>query len=405
MTGEKGKENNMIIIRNSIAVILTGICCSFLGCLSNSTHKIPVFAMKETQITKSVKNHALDSNDNFSADGRFLCYDTRGTVFNTDLANTKTIEKVEIATGKETILWNPPSVSGIQAAPGVAAVSWHPFENKVIFIHGPFLEEVETRGYYGKPNRTGIEVLAEPGQKMIKTDMRDVTLDRPTTPGAHRGGTHRHEYSRNGKRIGFTYDDFLLTEYDRTIGYMELHPAAAKGYTHYFALLVRPVEKGKSLPGQIEKAYDDSWVDKDGRYRAFIAKIRSADAVTYDTSLCVAEIPAETDITTADAGNAKTYPSPPRGIRIHRLTHQGWAGGIVRGSPEGERIVYLTRNDQNIKQLAVIAVDGSDQHHDKSKHPRQITNFEQDVCRATLASFRQLDILYKRWQHCGYLGR
>src|SRR5690606_11868658 len=129
-------------------------------------------------------------------------------------------------TGKETVLWEPESVTGEQAAPGVAAVSWHPSEDKVIFIHGPLLEEVEKRGYYGIRNRTGVEVSADGKGIIVKPDCRNVATDRPTIPGAHRGGTHRHEYSRNGKRIGFTYDDFLLTNFDRTIGYMEAHKNA-----------------------------------------------------------------------------------------------------------------------------------------------------------------------------------
>jgi len=360
-------------------LIILGIIYVLSGCDSEQKEGRTIMAMEEVQVTKTAKNHALDNNDNFSPDGRFLCYDTRGTVYNTDLANSKTIEKVEIAGGEETILWNPPSVSGEQAAPGVAAVSWHPFDNKVIFIHGPLLEEVPVRGYYDKPNRTGVEVLADPGKTMIRTDMRDVATDQPTTPGAHRGGTHRHEYARNGKRIGFTYDDYLLKNYDRTIGYMQLHPAAPQGYTHYFALLVRPAEKGKSLPGQIEKAWDDSWVDPEAHLRAFIAKIRSEDGISYDTALCVAEIPEDTDITTADAGTAMRYPSPPEGIRIHRLTHSGWAGGIVRGSPDGKRIVYLIKDQNQIKQAALIEADGSDLDEDTTKHPRQITNFDQDV--------------------------
>ena len=359
--------------------IFSGILVILLGCESGRMESIPIAMMKEIQITDTAKNHALDNNDNFSPEGRFLCYDTRGTVYNSDLANCKTIEKVEIATGTETVLWNPPSVSGEKAAPGVAAVSWHPFKNKVVFIHGPLLEEVPVRGYYDKPNRTGVEVMADPADTMIRLDKRDVATDRPTMPGAHRGGTHRHEYSRDGRRIGFTYDDYLLKNYDRTIGYMELHPAAPAGYTHYFALLVRPAEKGQSLAGQIEKAYDDAWVDPQGHLRAFIAKIRSDDGIAYDTALCAAEIPPGTDITSADAGTAARYPSPPEGIRIHRLTHQGWAGGIVRGSPDGKQIVYLIKDENGIKQLALVSADGSDLDPDPAKHPRRLSTFKQDV--------------------------
>jgi hypothetical protein len=369
---------NGSIILKSIAS--AGLLFMFLpGCVSEKKGTVPMILMKETQLTHSAKNHALDNNDNFSPDAKYLCYDTRGTVFNTDLANCKTIEKVEIASGAETVLWAPPSVSGEKAAPGVAAVSWHPSENKVVFINGPFLEEVAVRGYYGKPNRTALEVSADGKQKWNRVEMRDVSTDRPTTPGAHRGGTHRHEYSRNGKRIGFTYDDFLSPAYDRTIGYMELHPLAPQGYTHYFSLLVRPVEKDQSKAGEIEKAWDDSWVDAEGNARAFIARIRSHDGIGYDSSLCVADIPANVDITSAFAGDATTYPRPAQGIKIRRLTHAGWAGGIVRGSADGREILYLSKDDRGIKQAFVIAADGSDQAADPLKRPRPLTRFEHDA--------------------------
>jgi len=192
--------------------------------------------MIEKQITSSARTHALDNNDNFSPDGEFLCYDTRGTVYDENLANCESIEKVEIATGLETALWDPPSITGENGAPGVAAASYHPFENKVIFIHGPFLEEVEDRGYYDIRNRTALEVDGEGNKTFVKVDMRDISGD-VTAPGAHRGGTHRHEYSRDGRRIGFTYDDFLIRDYDRTIGVMQPNELTPEGYTHYFSLI------------------------------------------------------------------------------------------------------------------------------------------------------------------------
>jgi len=167
---------------------------------------------EERQVTRSPKNHVLDNNDNFSPDGRFLCYDTRET-FGREIENSRSVEMVEIATGKETILYEAKQfVSGKQAAPGVAAVSFSPVENKVVFIHGPPLDQVPARGYYGKPNRQGAEVAADGKGALRWLDRRDVDTTRNTIPGAHRGGTHRHEYSLDGKRIGFTYDDFILTQ-------------------------------------------------------------------------------------------------------------------------------------------------------------------------------------------------
>ena len=241
------------------------------------------------------------------------------------------------------------------------------------------LEEVEERGYYGIRNRTGVEVSADGKGSIIKVDMRDVSTNKPTTLGAQRGGTHRHEYSRNGKRIGFTYDDFIQQKQNRTIGYMELNEKAPEGFTHYFAVLLKPTEKGKSKPGEIEKAFGDSWIDSEGKMRAFIGDVRAENGVDYDTSLFVADIADEVDITTFFSGNNEEYPLPPKGIVIRRLTHNGWAGGIVRGSFDGNRIAYLAKDKLGVIQVYVIAADGSDLSADKTKHPKQLTNLNSDA--------------------------
>jgi len=163
-------------------IFIIGLMLAIYSC-SNVNNELKVFPMTEKQVTFSPKTHALDNNDNFSPDDRFLCYDTRRTDFNKDLANSKSIEKVEIATGSETVLWKPLFVTGEDAAPGVAAVSYHPFENKVIFIHGPLLDEVEDRGYYNIRNRTGVEVDGNGDGNKILVDMRDVN-NNITIPGA-----------------------------------------------------------------------------------------------------------------------------------------------------------------------------------------------------------------------------
>lgn len=359
--------------------INTYLCLAYViaGLLSckNIPQQPNIEIMKERQISFSNKNHALDNNDNFSPDDKFLCYDTRGTVYNDNLGNCKSIEKIEIATGKETVLYEPESVTGEKAAPGVAAVSWHPSNNKVIFIHGPLLEEVPERGYYGITNRTGVEVSADGLGTITKVDMRDVATSRPTTPGAQRSGTHRHEYTKNGNRIGFTYDDFLLTDYYRTIGYMEKNAAAPEGYTHYFALILKPAEKGKSKPGEIEKAYGDSWVDPSGTMRAFIGKVRAENGVDYDTSLFVADIPETVDMTTANSGSALDYPTPPTGIKIRRLTHSGTVSGIVRGSYDGKYIAYLCNDEKGIEQIFIISSNGFELSENEDLHPHKLTSF------------------------------
>ncbi len=325
----------------------------------------------ERQITFSAKNHCLDNNDNFSRDDRFLCYDTRDTV-GSGIGNSQTIEMVEIATGEETVLYRPRSIVGEDAAPGVAAASFSPVENKVVLIHGPPLSEVAARGYYAKPNRVGAEVVGDGSQKLTWLDLRDTETSRPTTRGAHRGGTHRHEYSRDGNRIGFTYDDALLRDYDRTVGYMESNPDAPAPAAAYFALLVPVVPLGRSKPGEIEKAWGDSWVDEHGLMRAFIGKVRAQDGVDYEQSLFVVDMPADVDITTADSGSATRFPSPPAGVRVRRLT-RGFADGIVRGSPDGSRIAYLGHAPDGSAQVFVIPSDGSDRDPGFDKRPVQVT--------------------------------
>ncbi|MEI7902945.1 MAG: hypothetical protein WCK89_22095, partial [bacterium] len=141
----------------------------------------------EKQITSAPKNHCLDNNDNFAMDGRLLCYDTRETI-GPGIENCQSIEMVEVATGKESVIYKAASsILGKEAAPGMAAASFSPIENKVAFIHGPMPAEVPVRGYYDKPNRCGAEVTADGTGQLAWLDKRDVEKSRDTIPGAHRG--------------------------------------------------------------------------------------------------------------------------------------------------------------------------------------------------------------------------
>ena len=235
-----------------------------------------------------------------------------------------------------------------------------------------FLEEVDERGYYDIRNRTALEVDGEGNKTSVKVDMRDISGD-VTVLGAHRGGTHRHEYSRDGKRIGFTYDDFLVRDYDRTIGFMQPDENAPEGYTHYFSVILKPAKMGKSKAGEIEKAYGDSWVDAAGTMRAFIGKVRAKNGTDYENDLFVAHIPADIDITTSFAGRQDQYPEPPEGITLRRLTH-GWdVSGILRGSSDRSQIAFVARDGDGINQLFVTNAVGSD------KETIQVTNLRSPV--------------------------
>lgn len=359
--------------RRPISLTALGLGLLLAGC-AHTNMNVPL-PLSERQLTFTPHNHELDgNNDNFSADSRFLCYDTRET-FGPGIDRGRTIEKVEIATGRETVIYAPPFSTSEQAAPGLGAASFHPWENKVSFIHGPPLELLATRGAYAKTNRGGAEVRADGSQHSQWLDYRDVAVDRATLPGAHRGGTHSHQYSRAGRRIGFTYDDALLPQYERTVGYMELHPRAPGGATHWFAVLVPVVPRGTASPGEIERAAEDAWVDAAGTKRAFIGRVRNEDGVTFEQSLFVADVPIDVDITTADAGSAQRFPRPPKGVSIRRLTH-AFAAGTAYGSPDGKRIAYFARDAQGALQVFLIPENGSDRASDPQRRPVQLTHLE-----------------------------
>ena len=334
---------------------------------------------QERQLTFTPKNHDLDGTHNFSADDRFLVYDTRGFA-GPGIDNSQSIEKVAVATGKEMVLYRPKEIlTGPEgmAAPGVGAPYYSVADDVVAFIHGPMVEDVAERGYYGKNNRNGMEVRADGSGAWRWLDGRDVSVGE-TTPGAHRGGTHDHEYTTEGSRIGITYDDFLLPEYDRTIGYLERHDKAPGEASHYFALLVPVVKKGTSKACEIERAWGDNWVDEKGTMRAFIGKVRTADGVAYEQSLFVVDVPETVDITTADSGSGARFPGPPEGTTIRRLT-KGFADGIVRCHEPTKRIAYYGGEVDGLRQIFVVAAFGGEANRDPAMRPVQVTNFPNGV--------------------------
>lgn len=353
------------------AILLLG-----LAGVAGRSPKPAVHQPGEFQVTFTPINHALDNNDNFSPDNRFLVYDTRETLGG-GIGNCTSIQKVEIATGKESVVYAPQPVivHASRMAPGLGAASYSPVADEVVFIHGPFVSETPALGFYGTTNRRGAVAAADGSGRVYFLDARDVTNE-VTTPGAHRGGTHRHEYSLDGKRVGFTYDDHLLTPagYGRTVGMMVPHPKAPAGATHWTVLLVPIVPTAQARPGELDRAADDSWIGAKGLMRGFIGRVKEADG-TFVSSLFVVDIPEEVDVTTADAGTKTRFPSPPKGVTIRRLTHTP-AAGIVRGSHDGTRVAYYATAPEGTRQVFIIPARGSDRDPDPAMRPLQATFLE-----------------------------
>ena len=353
-------------------------------------------ALKEKQITNDLAyHHDLDNNDNFSPDGEWLVYDTR-----TDdggIAASSKIEKVNIKTGEKKILFE---VKNNQAwGPGAGAVSYSPKENAVVFIHG--LDNSSEENPYQQWRRTGVIIEDKNPNVPIYMDARDVTF--PFTPGALRGGTHRHEWSGDGQWIGYTYNDAILKALEdstgqkhnlRTVGVSRKIRAVEVDKddenisgTWFSALVVRVVPEPTPGSDEISHAANDSWVGQNGYLlktgqkqmaRAFLGTVLDKKGKKV-TEVFVVDIPD--DITQPGEfgpleGTKTTFPMPPKGTVQRRLTYttelpKPGCSGIVRSSPNGEYLSFISHDQKGIQQVFLISPNGG--------KPVQVTEHDSDV--------------------------
>lgn len=352
---------------------------------------------EERQITTDAAyNHELDNNDNFSPDDRFLVFDTRLPEL---IVVSKVIAKVEIGTGKITHLYEAAGAN--EFGPGVGAVSYAPHKDEVIFIHGP-LHPTGVENQYDKHRRVGGIVTGDGSQKIRFADGRNAIA--PYTPGALRGGTHRHEYSGDGKWVGFTYNDEVMRAHGlkigkhldlRTIGVTKLGTAVEVPATEQFAshgegfsvLVVVVTPDPKPGSDEISHAASDSWVGTNGYRRedggkqlarAFVGTVRDAANEPVD-ELFIVDIPEE--ITKRGPmgpleGTETTFPMPPEGAAQRRLTRTDGTKfpgckGNARSSADGERIAFRMRDERGEWQIFLMSPRGGE--------PQQATFIEGGV--------------------------
>jgi len=369
-----------------VSVIMATVC----GCSPLSTRR------SEIQLTFEPRNHYLDNNDNFSPDDQWLVYDTRKGVPGPpvrEIGANSNIEKVNVKTGEIVVLYETENQT--EYGPGVGAASYHPTENKVVCMHGLMNCNAERPYWYWR--RTGVIVdELQPGVPIF-LDARDVTL--PFTPGALRGGTHRHEWSADGQWIGFTYNDAIMAAMEertgepvnlRTIGVatsslglvkVDRDPEGENNDGLWFsALVVKVVPNPKPGSDEISRAFSDAWVGTKGyrkpdgtwqRARAFLGKVRDKQGEEL-VEVFVVDIPDKIDIPGDEGpleGTETTMPMPPKGSKQRRLTrteNRKYPGAVteprhwVRSSPDGSRISYLAKDDNGIVQVFYISPLGGE---------------------------------------------
>lgn len=339
--------------------------------------------MDERQLTTAPHGHMLTNAAVWSADSRWIVYDTRSGADGSVFDGTR-IERVEVATGKVERLYE----SRDGACCGVVTAS--PTDDRVVFILGP--ERPTADWEYGPAHRQGAVVHAERPGVAENLDARDLVA--PFTPGALRGGSHVHLFSGDGRLVSFTYEDAMLdmaagtagaeknlrgvgvSVCDQPVRVPAAHPRNHDGSA--FTVLVTELHD-TPRPGsdEISKAFEEAWIGRAGYLRAdgarqryslaFQGHVATADGTTI-AEVFVVDLPDDPAALAEPgdgplAGTTLRRPFPPRGVRQRRITftadrkHPGIQGPRhwLRSSPDGARIACLMRDDAGVVQLFMVS--------------------------------------------------
>lgn len=344
-----------------------------------------MFDKKEVQITHSEIGHTLNTGQVFSANNKWIVFDNRNN--DGDIKITGSIGIVGVKTGEERPIYTVPNQT--QYGPGVGAASFSPVENKVIFIHG--IRNADEQKPYDFTRRTGVAIDIDKPQQPIFMDARNIK--KPFTIGALRGGTHAHSWSGDGQMLSFTYNDYVIeqaakTNTDvkdlRTIGLMFPKKVQVPNASNLennngemFSVLAATVtENPKPGSDEIDKAFDECWIGKDGyvkadgtRQRKAIAyqgNVRDAKGNTI-TEIFVADIPdglTSENFDISIAGTTDTRPVVPKGITQRRITFSG--KGVkgprhwLRSSADGSQIFFLSEDEKGLAQVFLVPTNGGE---------------------------------------------
>ena len=329
----------------------------------------------ERQLTFAPHGHMLTNVNVWSPDSRWVVYDVRGV---DSVFDGTRIERVQVDSGSVQVLYQ----SKAGAACGV--VTYHPREQKVVFIQGP--ENPTADWSYSASRRSGVILDTHHPGEIRRLDAMNYAP--PFTPGALRGGSHVHVFSPDGGAVSFTYEDEVLSrlgvelEHDlnqRNIGVsVAAERGVSVGRTHprnhdgdYFSVLVtHTVNRPRPGSDEISRAYEEGWIVRRGGRKslAFLGNVTASDGREH-AEVFIVDLPA--DLTRAAAtpleGTATRRPSPPQGVVQRRLTfteQRTFPGAVlaprhwVRASPDGNEVAFLMKDDAGIVQIWTVRPEG-----------------------------------------------
>lgn len=358
--------------------------------------------ISEKQITHGAKGRILTNTGVWSPDSKWIVYDTRSDAVG-DHFDGDTIEMVNVQTGKVREIYR--AKNGAHCG----VVTFHPRENKVVFILGP--EHPSADWSYAAFHRQGVIVTLDEKFYPVSTanlDARDLTPS--FTAGALRGGSHVHVWDAAGDWVSFTYEDHVLAQFKeaspdhdinlRNVGVSIPTPVKVK-HDHprnhdgeYFTVLVTRTT-AQPTPGsdEIKKAFEESWIGNNGYVRADGTRQRRALAFqghvpgrSGETVSEVFIVDLPDDLTRAGdgplGGTETRMPFPPKGCAQRRLTFTtdkkfpGLQGPRhwLRSSPDGLRIAFLMKDEVGVVQLWTVSPNGG--------APKQVTRNSSSISSA-----------------------
>lgn len=354
--------------------------------------------MHERQVTCASHGHMLTNVAVWSADSRWIVYDTRSSPDGSVFDGTR-IERVEVETGRVEPLYE----SQHGACCGVVTAS--PVDNRVVFILGP--EHPTAEWHYGPARRQGVVVRTSRPGVIEPLDGRDLVP--PFTAGALRGGSHVHVFNPDGRLVSCTYEDAVLDGPPATgatdglpreknlrgvgvslcgepVRVPKSHPRNHEG-TAFTVLVTRLTDEPTPGSDEISKAFEEAWIGTRGYLRPDGTRQRYAMAfqghvVVQDAALgglrtisevFVCDLPDDLEELSVAGdqpleGTLTRRPAPPRGVRQQRLTftvnrrYPGIDGPRhwPRSSPDGAQIASLFRDARGVVQLFTVSPTGGE---------------------------------------------
>jgi len=359
------------------------MCCMYVM-LGMACQDNPMMKFTEKQLTFSDNGHTIHNTQVFSKDGQWIVYDTRND--DTQIGRTGSIELVHTRTGACRVLYRTDHPS--EYGPGVGAATFSPVADTVIFIHG--IRNANSAKPYSATRRTGVAVAINHPLKPIFMDARDIVP--PFTQGALRGGTHAHSWSGDGQWISFTYNDYVMEQLSktdssvrdlRTVGVMvpgvvqvEADTAGENNSGQWFsAVVAKVVDHPKPGTDEIDKAYDEGWIGREGYFREEDSRQQRAIAFQGDTrnernevitEVFVLDLPDDiyepASVDEPLEGSLHKRPGVPKGVIQRRLTHS--EKGIVgprhwlRSTSDGNLIAFLSTDEKGVVQLFGVSPNG-----------------------------------------------